>query len=74
MGEASGILKSTKIMRVSGKNVELPSRTLYSMCEDLSLEGHITTDLAYSEIDKSFLDSGKELYTTCECLSLKINR
>ncbi|OMJ90034.1 hypothetical protein SteCoe_7716 [Stentor coeruleus] len=61
LGDALDVMKSSKFMYVNGKNVELPSRTLVSMCEEFALEGHISVALAFSELDPSVIKSGKEL-------------
>ena len=61
VGEAAEILKSSKLMYVNGKSIEIPIRTLNSMCEELTLEGNICIAVAFSEIDPKLIKEEKEL-------------
>ena len=61
VGEASEILKSSKLMYVAGTHKELPIRTLSHMCEELTLQGHICIAVAYSDIPAEVIKEKKEL-------------
>jgi hypothetical protein len=61
IGEAADVMQNCKTMRTDGKDLEVPRRSLISMCEDLALEGNLCIALAFSEIDKEVLAAGEEL-------------
>ena len=61
IGDASDIIKNCKKMHVNSQDVDLPSRSLTSLCEDLSLEGNLCIGLGYSEIDRKLITSGEDL-------------
>lgn len=61
LGEAQETLKNCKLMQVHQKTVDLPIKTLTSLCEDLALEGNFCIALAYSQIDPKLISSGAEL-------------
>lgn len=61
VGEASEILKSSKKMWVNGVQKNLPVRALQSLCEELTLEGHICIGVAYSEISHELIKEKKDL-------------